>query len=76
MTSGNRRRRRPRDEITIQLTSREDRDGKTYYVAWPDAPATINLQECVLFVFVSDRPAIAIRRKEDVEANEYEDDDR
>jgi hypothetical protein len=73
--SGNKRRRRPRDEITIQLSEREDRDGKKFYIAWPDAPATIDLQDCVMFVFVSDRPAIAIRRKEDVE-NEIEDEEQ
>jgi hypothetical protein len=65
--TGNRKRRRPRDEITIQLNPREDRDGNTFYVAWPDAPATIDLQDCVMFVFVNDRPAISIRRKDDVE---------
>jgi hypothetical protein len=71
--TGNRRRRRPRDEITIQLNKREDRDGREFFVAWPDAPATIDLKDCVMFVFIADRPAISIRRKEDYE-DEYEED--
>ena len=57
--------RKPRDEIIIPLVRREDKNGNDYYLAWPDAPATINLNESMLFVFVAnERPIISIRRKE------------
>lgn len=54
-------------EISIPLKDRIDKNGNCYFIAWPDPPVTLNLEQCVFFVFTGDKPQISIRRKHDIE---------
>lgn len=40
--------------INFPLLKRMDKDGKTYFISFPDLPITINLQDFMIFVFTSE----------------------
>jgi hypothetical protein len=42
------------DQININLISREDRNGRKYYIANPNLDIKVNLNKIVFFIFVSE----------------------
>ena len=82
MNSGQRR-PKPQTEIRFRIDRKTDRNGKTYWLGWTDAPAMLDLRECSFFIFVGDRPEVCIRKREDppqehrgsYDSEEYEEDD-
>jgi len=54
------------DQIHINLISREDRNGRKYYIANPSLDIKINLDKMVFFVFVSEEgeESIVIRKRQ------------
>lgn len=51
-----------RTDVVLKLVKRTDGAGQTYHIARCDAPISVDLSQCTLFVFTGDRPEISIRR--------------
>lgn len=49
-------------DVVLKLVKRTDAAGQTYHIARCDAPISVDLSKCTLFVFTGDRPEISIRR--------------
>ena len=51
-----------RTDVRIRLIPKEDRNGNVYHLARCDAPISVDLSECTIFVFTGDNPELSIRR--------------
>jgi len=54
------------NQITIDLITKEDRDGKKYYLCFPDLPVSLRLDEVAIFVFTAEdgQEQLVFKRRE------------
>ena len=48
-------------ELRIEFAKRVDREGKTYYLAKPRLPISVDLSNAALFFWIDDGPSMTVR---------------